>query len=94
MTGESGSGKSALIARWWMLRRNLTQISTKPIFVHFAGASAYASTLLSIIKRLFLEINSVLYAHKKPRLSVPSTIIDLIDAIPQFFAAMSKIVIF
>lgn len=78
ITGESGGGKSSLIAKWWRTKSSNTiqelqgqQVDNptiKPIFLHFVGASGLASNFSGMLKRLFEEVNSKL--PKELRVSV------------------------
>lgn len=84
ITGDSGSGKSSLLANWW--RQKSTSNHSRPIFVHFVGASTLASNFSTILLHLFEEINSHLKEDK--RLPLPNDK-DLVKCIPKFFEAIS-----
>jgi hypothetical protein len=93
--GQSGSGKSSLTAHWWLSLAKSRQQSTsstksemgeKPLFVHFVGASALASSFMLMIIRLFEEINQLLGPENE--IAIPKED-GLVDAIPRFLEAIS-----
>ncbi|XP_063416845.1 uncharacterized protein LOC134699089 isoform X1 [Mytilus trossulus] len=53
--GESGSGKSSLIANW--AKKIEDAEATTFVFVHFIGSSADSSDYIKLIRRLFEEMN-------------------------------------
>lgn len=54
VTGESGSGKTALLAHW--ARAQVSRPNQKPIVVHFCGASAAAGDWSTLVRRVGAEL--------------------------------------
>lgn len=87
--GASGSGKSSLLSHWW--RTQQYSIST---FVHFIGASSFASDFPAMIQRLFKEVNTIHTPHgSDSSLTIPTTEQELIAKIPEFLNIASAKVI-
>jgi len=55
VTGESGSGKSALLANWLRLQRS--RATPVWVFEHYVGASAQSTTYADVIRRIIEEIS-------------------------------------
>ncbi|XP_061175870.1 uncharacterized protein LOC133184810 [Saccostrea echinata] len=54
LLGESGCGKSALVANW--VKRTQNKYPDAFIFVHFIGSSAESSSYLKLLRRLYEEM--------------------------------------
>lgn len=54
VTGESGSGKSALLANW--AARHERERPDVPLVAHFIGASPYSGDWTAIVRRLLMEL--------------------------------------
>jgi nephrocystin-3 len=54
LVGESGSGKSALLANWGLRYRQIHPKET--VLIHFIGASAASTDLVSMLRRLMTEL--------------------------------------
>ena len=83
ITGESGGGKSALVANWLQ-----THASAHPdtlIFVHYLGAGADAADPLKLVTRLLREISRVTGENLKLE-SEPQKIFD---QLPEWLARAS-----
>ena len=52
--GESGSGKSALLANWALRYRS--QKRDEPLLMHFIGASAYSADWVAMLRRIMGEL--------------------------------------
>lgn len=90
VTGESGLGKSSMLANWWISARTNT---TKPIFAHFLGASSRSSSFGTMVIRIFEEINEKLVAAGDKAIDIPNQA-GLVAAIPKFLQAISLKVFF
>jgi hypothetical protein len=67
----------------------LAQLET-PIFVHFVGSSAFASDFVSMILRLFKEINSIVVSYGGTALEIPTTENAIVEHISIFFQLIAK----
>ncbi len=88
IVGESGSGKSSLISNWWLHRIEEKSEELTTTFVHFVGASTYASEFSGMIYALFRDINSLL--GKSGEIPIPKDESQLVSSIPKFLSAMSQ----
>jgi tetratricopeptide (TPR) repeat protein len=55
LLGESGSGKSALLANWALNYRR--DHPDEPLLVHFIGATPYSADWAAIVRRIMAEVN-------------------------------------
>lgn len=104
ISGPSGSGKSSLIAHWWLSIKGTLLVFhffphvytmeadsfSIPVFVHFIGSSLFASDFSCMILRLFKQVNSIVVAHGGSELSLPKTEDAITENISVFFQAVSK----
>ncbi|XP_060078987.1 uncharacterized protein LOC132558436 [Ylistrum balloti] len=56
LLGESGSGKSALVANW--VKRVREKEKDSFVFVHFIGSSAESASYLKLLRRLYEELKA------------------------------------
>jgi len=68
LLGESGIGKSALLANWG--HRYKQHHPENPIITHFIGCSSSSSNYLSMLRRIVEELQDLLGDHT---LDVPSS---------------------
>jgi tetratricopeptide (TPR) repeat protein len=79
VSGESGSGKSALLANWPLRRRLATHPAETPPLIHFIGATHYSADWTAMLARLVSEINR--------RFDLHQTIPEEPDALRRAFAS-------
>lgn len=84
--GESGSGKSALLAAW-IAHRNETY-GTEPLFFHFAGATAASVSASSLLHRLLATLRKGVGALASE--TVPSTDQAMAEILPRWLGALSE----
>jgi hypothetical protein len=60
------------------------------MFVHFIGSSSFASDFVSMILRLFEEINSIVISCGGTALELPTTEQEIMKHIPIFFQFVAK----
>jgi nephrocystin-3 len=84
--GESGSGKSALLAAW-IAHRSETN-GAEPLFFHFAGATAASVSASSLLHRLLATLRKNVAALATE--TVPSTDQSKAEVLPRWLAALSE----
>ena len=84
--GESGSGKSALLAAW-VAHRSETN-STEPLFFHFAGATAASVSASSLLHRLLDTLRKKVGTLASE--TVPSTDQGMAEILPRWVGALSE----
>ncbi|XP_069101362.1 uncharacterized protein [Argopecten irradians] len=72
LLGESGSGKSALVANW--VKRVREKEKDSFVFVHFIGSSAESASYLKLLRRLYEELKQFFDIE----LSVPTSDTNLV----------------
>lgn len=82
--GESGIGKSSLLAYWSSLYG--ARHPDVHIISHYVGATAEASDVVTILKRLYLEINDLLGQTE----SLPASEEELIEKLPIWLAKLQE----
>lgn len=80
ISGESGSGKSALLSNW-IIEYNKNH-PEQYIFYHFCGCNPDSSDLLHMLTRLLEELNDHFHLNKK----IPSDLNEIIESLPYYFA--------
>jgi hypothetical protein len=83
ITGESGSGKSALISNW--LLRYQAAHPASLIHVHYLGATADAANPVAMIRRLIEGIQRVTSSQTK----ISGDPQKLVESLPEWFAEAS-----
>lgn len=84
--GESGSGKSALLAAW-IARRSETN-GTELLFFHFAGATAASVSASSLLHRLLATLRKKVGVLASE--TVPSTDQAMAETLPRWLGALSE----
>ncbi|XP_072039857.1 uncharacterized protein [Amphiura filiformis] len=82
--GQSGSGKSALVANW--CGRFEEKCPDDFLFFHFIGSSAESASHLNLLRRLYEELK--IYLHQD--LSVPSSDRNLVLELPTWLKLASN----
>jgi nephrocystin-3 len=82
--GETGSGKSALVANW--IERHRAQNPNAFIIAHYAGANGSDSDHLALLRQIMVEIRER-YAITE---EVPSTPHEIVEAIPIWLARVQR----
>eukprot|EP01125_Pyxidicula_operculata_P016146 TRINITY_DN552_c0_g1_i1.p1 TRINITY_DN552_c0_g1~~TRINITY_DN552_c0_g1_i1.p1 ORF type:complete len:1462 (+),score=367.44 TRINITY_DN552_c0_g1_i1:741-5126(+) len=80
ITGDSGSGKSALLANWASTYRETHP--SQLLISHYIGSTSSSIDLGRLITRIMHEINQFFELGKESE--IPSQIKDIIDAFPQW----------
>lgn len=80
VTGESGSGKSALLANW--ARHHSNRFPTSFVVEHYVGASTSGNSHLGILRHLIAEISNRYPGSE----AIPTTASGLEDNFPMWLA--------
>lgn len=86
IVGDSGMGKTALLANWALYYRK--QHPTSFVIPHFIGASSYSSDWASMVRRFIGEIQKRLAIQ--PLRNIPNNAAALIDCFAQYLAMIAS----
>jgi len=84
ISGESGSGKSALLSNWIM--EHAKEQPDQYMFYHFCGCNHESSDLLHMLTRLLKELNLHFALNK----TIPTDLKDMIESLPYFLAETAR----